>query len=189
MPVCCDVLWVITGFSFVCRDKNGFKDNSGHCVCAALFLLCSLRFLFCASPLGYVSSVFVSSVFFLFNLLGFWVNCSVFLGFSSPLLCVFLLPFIETQTIAPSQCCLCRTVIFHERDYRREKWSMIGSNPLQIFSLWNQDGEDEHDCSISNGDVLAATDSTSNGAVFKQPWTFSIWPLNFGNFVIGPLSK
>jgi hypothetical protein len=36
---------------------------------------------------------------------------------------------------------------------------------LQIFSLLNWDGEDEHDCSTRSGDVSAAMDFTSNGDV------------------------
>ena len=67
--------------------------------------------------------------------------------------------FYRDSSTAPfNQSCLCRTVIFHERDRGRETWSMIGSNPLQIFSLLNRDGEDEHGCSASNGDVSAAMD-------------------------------
>ncbi|KAI5564309.1 hypothetical protein BDE02_14G050700 [Populus trichocarpa] len=78
-------------------------------------------------------------------------------------------------------------VIFYERDYRRETWSTIGSNPLQIFSQLNRDGEDEHGCSTSNGGVSAARDSTSNGNVsaamdifFLTPelWKFGNWTRN-----------
>jgi len=63
----------------------------------------------------------------------------------------------------------------------------VGSNPLQIFSLLNRDGEDEHSCSTSNGGVSAARDSTSNGNVsaamdlfFLTPelWKFSNWTPN-----------
>jgi len=133
---------------------------------------------------------FFSVVFSVFCLC-FWVDFflfALFLGwFLRPCSVFFLLPFIETQRIASNQSCLCRTVIFHERDYRRETWSTIGSNPLQIFSLLNRDGEDEHGCSTSNGGVSAARDSTSNGNVsaamdifFLTPelWKFGNWTPN-----------
>ncbi|KAL3610591.1 hypothetical protein D5086_001611 [Populus alba] len=63
-------------------------------------------------------------------------------------------------------------------------WFPIGSNPLQIFSLLNRDGEDEHGCSTNNDDVSVAMDSTSNDNVlaamdifFLTPklWKFSNW--------------
>jgi len=97
MPIYCDVLWMNTGLSFVCRDENGFKDNSRHCVCVlpsfslALWVFISARL--SVFPL-FSGSFFVSSpVVFLFP---------VFfpLLFSLPVLFVFpLLRFVRCPPI------------------------------------------------------------------------------------------
>jgi len=112
--------------------------------------VCGLRFLgFSSIFLGFfflvfacVLSFFLPSllcffllIFFLCSSSGFWVYFlpslfCIFLGWFMPPVLGFLLLFIETQRIASNKSCLCRTVIFHERDYRRETWSTIGSNPL-----------------------------------------------------------
>jgi len=111
--------------------------------------------LICDSPLPFSPSlcIYIFCVYALFlfcDLLCFWVP-RPFSRFSSP-------SYRDSQAASFNQSCLCRTVICHERDCGRETWSTIGSNPLQIFSLLNRDGEDEHDCSTSNGNVSAAMD-------------------------------
>jgi hypothetical protein len=55
-------------------------------------------------------------------------------------------------------------------------WSSIGSNPLQIFSLLNRDGEDEHGCSTSNNNVSAKIDSTNNDDVSSSNGHFYFDP-------------
>jgi uncharacterized UBP type Zn finger protein len=61
---------------------------------------------------------------------------------------------------------------------------------LQIFSLLNRDGEDEHSCSTSNGDVSAATATFQAAMDFfiltPELWKFGNWtskqlkiPFNF----------
>jgi len=136
------------------------------CVYAALFFFpCSLRvalfflFLFCFF-LWFSGLVLLIS--FSHRVLFLWVFCFVFalvLLLSFGPFSRFSSPFYrDSQAASFNQSCLCRTVICHERDRGRETSSTIGSNPLQIFSLLNRDGEDEHDCSTSNGNVSAAMD-------------------------------
>jgi len=51
-----------TGLSFVCRDENGFKDNSYHCVCVLPFFSLALCLFISAC---------LSVLFFCVCLLGF----------------------------------------------------------------------------------------------------------------------
>ena len=148
---------------------------------------CFLQNGFLSSPSLCIISFFGFFAFVLAPVLPLFLLCFVFFWFISAFCSRFSAPFIETQRIASNQSCLCRTVIFYERDYRRETWSTIGSNPLQIFSQLNRDGEDEHGCSTSNDGVSAARDSTSNGNVsaamdifFLTPelWKFGNWTRN-----------
>jgi hypothetical protein len=47
---------------------------------------------------------------------------------------------------------------------------------LQIFSLLNRDGEDEHDCSTRSSDVSAAMDFTNNDDVSSSNGHFYFDP-------------
>jgi hypothetical protein len=55
---------------------------------------------------------------------------------------------------------------------------------LQIFSLLNRDGEDEHGCSTSNGDVSAAMDSF---ILTPELWKFGNWTPKQLKILILPL--
>jgi len=173
----------ILGYSFSAGTKtiSKIKLLLEYCTLVLSFFLCIAFFFIYALLLFY--GLFCFCLCFLVDFSPF-LFC-IFLGWFLPLVLGFLLPFIETQRIASNQSCLCRTVIFNERDYRQETWSTIGSNSLQIFSLLNRDGEDEHGCSTSNGGVSATRDSTSNdnvscsnGHFLFDPWTLEIQQLD-----------
>ena len=176
MPVCCDVLWVNTGLSFVCRDENDFKDNSGHCVCVLhsfSLSLCVLLF----SSLYFFWVFMLCRVLWVALFLGWFLCFSLvlfFLGFSPSLLPGFGSLFIELESFPPKsipslQDCYSN----HERDHGQKTWSTIGSNLLQIFSLLNRDGDDEHSCSQQRRRFQA-----TRGHFQFDPWTLEISQLD-----------
>jgi len=107
MPTCCEFSLTNSGFFLCQQGRKQWKSQYSYLSCSFTFpsLFCVL--FFCSVFLLCLSSIF-----------GF----SSILGFSSP--------FIEIQQLASNQSCLCRTVIFHERDRGQETWSTIGSNLL-----------------------------------------------------------
>ena len=166
MPACCGFVLSVL-FSVQGRLQSGWQRRGQLFGYTGVFFSCrdEGRGLICDSTLpfspfsvyiflGFISvsvlwfALFLGSVSGL--ILPFLTLC--FFGFIPPFWCASSLFYRDP---APNQSCLCRTVIFHERDRGREPWSTIGSNPLQIFSLLNRDGEDEHGYSSSNDDVLA----------------------------------
>jgi len=121
---------------------------------------------------------FFSVVFSVFYLC-FWVDFCVFVLY-------VLLPFIETQRIASNQSCLCRTVIFHERDYRRETWSTLDRTRCRFSAYWI--GMEKTNTAVPPATVVFRQQGIPPAmTTFQQQWTFSFWPLNFGNSAIGPL--
>jgi hypothetical protein len=131
--------------------------------------------LICDSPLPFSPSLCIYFFGFMlcFLCFFFYVLFSIFGLIFRVLYSRFSSPFYRDSSAASfNQSCLYRTVIFHERDRERETWSTIGSNPLQIFSLLNRDGEDEHGCSTSNGDVSAAMDIF---ILTPDLWNFNRW--------------
>jgi len=131
-----------------CNWFRVFPLSAGIKAMAKPILLSVLLLFFSFSFLCFVFFLYISALCFCSRFLYFWFHFS---RFSSPF-------YRDSPAASFNQSCLCRTVICHERDRGRETWSMIGSNPLQIFSLLNRDGEDEHDCSTSNDNVSATMD-------------------------------
>jgi len=75
IPACCECSLAESGFFFVCRSGDNFKDNSPHCVLLSCSLfLCVFGFLLC-----FLCSLFFNSVF-----LGWFFGSLVFSRSSSP---------------------------------------------------------------------------------------------------------
>jgi len=153
------VLWLNPGFFFVCRSEDNFKDNSPHCVLP----FCSL-FL---SVFGFVLC-FLCFFFFVLN--------SVFLGwFFPPLVLGLMLPFIETHNLPLISPAFAGLYLPRMRSWARDvvhDWICCRFSGFRL----NRNGEDH----------TALPPAT---ATFRPKDTFSLWPLNFGNSVIGPLSN
>jgi len=156
--------WVFFCFS-CCRDEITARTIL---VCVyvaffffALYVLLCFFFSFSVFFFGFLGWFFLSPFLTMYYFSGFLALFLLWFCFYLffPTFSRFSFPFYrDSQAASFNQFCLCRIVICHERDRGRETWSTIGSNPLQIFSLLNRDGEDEHDCSTSNDNVSAAND-------------------------------
>jgi len=157
IPACCECSLAESGFFFVCRSEDNFKDNSPHCVLPS----CSL-FL---SVFGFVLCFLCP----FFSTLFFWVDFSALWSFPQ---CSFLpffcsaLPFIRPLRACPSnQSWLCKTVILPRTGLWAENVVTIGSVLLPIFQLPYWIGMKKiHDCSPTT-------------VSFRQEWKYSLWPL------------
>jgi len=164
---------------FSCRDENRADPwlpsafLSFLCIYFLVYALFFFGFLLC-----------FGLMFPFLTLYFFWLClvCSVFLGwllcFSGlllPLVLGFLFPFIETHSLPLVSPAFAGLYLPRTRSWARDVvhyWICCRFSGLRL----NRDEEDHT--------VLPPATAT-----FRPKDTFSLWPLNFGNLAIGPLSN
>ena len=152
---------------FFCGDKDKSSANLRFSSTLLSLSLCNFFFLIDALWFALIVYSLFGSVF--------WFNFS-------PLVLGFLLPFIEKLALQPvlslQDCVMESTteIMGKRRGPRSDLLQIICSPAKSGAPLLNRDRKD-------------ARLFLSNGAVLAEKREFSIWPLNFGNSAIGPLSN